>query len=96
MTIKEFLYIVIGEFNQTFKRLEVDYFFFINDCNIYELYEIDEDGKPDEELPCKCYFFLFLAYDENQRLNKIITNQFALKQTILFMPNLMISSLSDP
>lgn len=41
-------------------------------------------------------FKKFLAYDENQRLNKIITNQFALKQTILFMPNLMISSLSDP
>lgn len=56
MTIKEFLYIVIGEFNQTFKRVEVDYFFFINDCNIYELYEIDEDGKPDEELPCNCQF----------------------------------------
>jgi hypothetical protein len=33
----------IGEFNQLFKREEIEEFFFANETFIYELYEIDSD-----------------------------------------------------
>lgn len=42
---------VIGEFNQLFRKEYIDNFFYMNECNQYELYEPDVDGKPDEELP---------------------------------------------
>lgn len=29
----------------------MELFFFLNEFNIYELYEMDEDERPDEELP---------------------------------------------
>lgn len=57
---------------------------------------MDEDERPDEELPCILKNLVILAYDENQRLNNIKTTNFALKQTILFIPNLLVSSIDDP
>ncbi|CAD8198199.1 unnamed protein product [Paramecium octaurelia] len=87
ITVREFLQMVIGEFNQTFKRAEMELFFFINDFNIYELYELDEDERPDEELP---------PYDEHQKLHQLATKCFALKQTQIMLNSLMVSSLSDP
>ncbi|CAK94583.1 unnamed protein product (macronuclear) [Paramecium tetraurelia] len=87
ITVREFLQMVIGEFNQTFKRAEMELFFFINDFNIYELYEMDEDERPDEELP---------PYDEHQKLRQLATKCFALKQTQIMLNSLMVSSLSDP
>ncbi|CAD8188676.1 unnamed protein product [Paramecium octaurelia] len=87
ITVREFLQMVIGEFNQTFKRAEMELFFFLNDFSIYELYEMDEYERPDEELP---------PYDEHQKLRQLKTKSFALKQTQIMLNSLMVSSLSDP
>ncbi|CAD8107646.1 unnamed protein product [Paramecium sonneborni] len=87
ITVREFLQMVIGEFNQTFKRAEMELFFFLNDFNVYELYEMDEYERPDEELP---------PYDEHQKLRQLKTKSFALKQTQIMLNSLMVSSVSDP
>ncbi|CAD8175499.1 unnamed protein product [Paramecium pentaurelia] len=86
ITVKEFLQMVIEEFNKTFIKAEIELFFFLNDFNIYELYEMDEYERPDEELP---------SYDENQKLCQLKTKSFALKQTQIILNSLMVSSLSD-
>ncbi|CAD8096821.1 unnamed protein product [Paramecium primaurelia] len=71
--VKEFLQMVIQEFNQTFNKAEIELFFFFNDFNIYELYEMNEYERSDEELS---------PYDEHQKLCQLKTKSFCFETNL--------------
>lgn len=76
MKVRDFLHVIIKEYNDYFKQEDIPIYFFPPDeFTTYELYMCDEEYNPDEEYPgnfiflnhiTKTLFFIyyFLAFDE--------------------------------
>jgi hypothetical protein len=59
MKVRDFLHVIIKEYNDYFKQEEIPIYFFPDEFTTYELYMCDEDYNPDEEYPGN---FIFLNH----------------------------------